>query len=139
MNDRQRLRFILLHERIEGQQLELFILLRLGRHRIVALAMNLYFQRAAFLSPISLRIRMPELGADLEGTRGIALLILGICLPIEGCFRARSMLRREIGEDLLRLRPMSIVNGARAFRVERIFLRLGGCVVSQERKRRFCA
>ena len=93
------MRFILLHERVEGEQLELFILLGLGRHRIVALAMNLDFQRAAFLDPISLRIRMPELGADLEGTGGIALFILGIGFPIESCFRARAMLRGEIMED----------------------------------------
>ena len=136
MNDRQCARFILLHERVEGEQLQLFILLRLRRHRIVALAMNLDFQCAAFLSPISLAVRMLELGADLESTGGIALLIFGICFPIQGCFRPCSMLRGEIREDLLRLSPMGIVDGPRTFRVERLFLRLSGCVVNHQRKRR---
>ena len=65
---------------------------------------------------------MPELGADLEGTGGIALFILGIGFPIERCFRAGAMLRGEVTEDGPRLGPMGIVDGARAFRVERVFL-----------------
>ena len=92
--------------------------------------MNLYLERAAFLSPITLRVGMPELGADLEGTGGIALLILGICFPIKGCFCACPVLRGEIGEDLLSLRPMGIVDSAGAFRVECVLLGLGGRVVN---------
>ena len=59
LNDRQRARFILLHERVQGKQLELFILLGLGWQRIVALAADLDFQRAALVDPIAVRVSLP--------------------------------------------------------------------------------
>ncbi len=59
LNDRQRARFILLHERVQGKQLEFFILFGLGRQRIVALSTDLDFQRAALVDPFAVRICLP--------------------------------------------------------------------------------
>jgi len=69
------------------------------------------------------------LAAGLDRAGRIALLVLRIGLPIEGRFRARTMLLRDIGEDRLRLRPAGIANGSRAVGVQGIFLRVAGGVV----------
>jgi len=61
-------------------------------------------QGAALVAPGPVRVRLLELAASLERAGWIALLVLRIRLPIEGRFRACTMLLGDVGEDRLRLR-----------------------------------
>src|SRR6202041_1562223 len=106
------------------EQLELLVLLGLGRQGVVAFSPDLYFQRTALVDPFAVRVGLLQLVAGIEGLGGLAFLVLRVGLPIEGCFGTFSMELNDIGENRFRLRPAGIVDGSCSIRVERIFFRL---------------
>jgi hypothetical protein len=73
LEDRQRIGVAALHEGVQGEQLEFFVLLRLRLNGTAALAANLDLKRTAILQPIALRVVLAQSRAGLESIGRTAL------------------------------------------------------------------
>ena len=93
MNDRQRARLILLHERIQGHEFELFVLFGLSAAEDRRPCHNLSSSARRIRLPNSVRISSAVVAAGLEGGVALPCLFFGVGLPMKCCFRARTMLR----------------------------------------------
>ena len=109
LNFRQRLRFVLPHERVERQQLQFVVLELVHRDRLANLCLDLDLQCAAVFEPCAGWKVAPQLLAGNKGVVGAAQLVLGISLPVEGAVGVRVILRGDAGEDGNRVGPAALV------------------------------
>ncbi len=58
------------------------------------------------------------MSAGLEGTGGLAFLVLGVGLPVEGAFCTVAVLLSYLAEDLACIGPSALIDGFGAVRIE---------------------
>ena len=120
-----RARLVLLHERIERQQLQVFILFRIGQDGLAAPGANLNLQRAALVDPAAPGKVAAQLDAGFKRGLRFSLLVLRIRLPIQSSIGVVAALPGHLGEDADGIGPAPFIDGARSIRVEIAVGRVG--------------
>ena len=119
---------VLLHDGVEGEELEVFVLLGLGRHGLAAVAADLDLQSAALVDPFALGIGVAEFGAGVEGAGWLAFFVFGVGSPVESAFGSLAVLLDDLVEEVDGVGPAAFVDGAGAVGVEGGILGGGGLV-----------
>ena len=123
-------RFVLAHHRVQRQQLHVVALAGRELDGLAAPGANLNLQRAALIQPAALGIVASQLGAGRERMAGLAQLVLGIGLPIEGSVGVLVMHAGDPCENGHRVGPAAFVDGARSIRVQTVVRHTGRACVA---------
>ena len=109
LQDRHRLLLVLLHQRIQGQQLQVLVGLSLRRYGLAALAPDFDLQRATLIQPPALRIALPQFAACAQRIRRLSFLIFRVSLPVERALGVLAMHLRHAIEQPHRVGPAALV------------------------------
>ena len=131
LDHRQRAVGIALHQPAQREQLELFVVLRFGRHGLAGRLPQLDFERLRVLQPLAVLEALLEIGG--RGQRLVALADLGeaVHLPVERRVGAGAVHREEPVQILERALVPAVLD-----RVARAVVQLIFFVVARVRERR---
>src|ERR1700722_13788045 len=112
LNLRQGAGLVLMHERVEREKLEVFVLDGRGLNRLAGVGADLDFECAAIFEPGAGGKTGAEFGAAGESAIGVALLVFRISLPVEGAIRVGLVLDSNTREDADGIGPAAFIDGA---------------------------